>query len=760
MRTSRRSLFAALHCAITALLCIALLLHPASSHNPSRHGVAATDASDAAAASPRLVKAERAARVALDSSDGLSLAVHSFFPSLSPSSPSLSPSQQEWLSYGDLANASRLQLLEEVVIPLRVNIAVLGLDGSGERAVDLTSERLEEWFEHLQHRVLQSYVSVDAEDSLAAAFPFSSSAATHRPAGLPQAAHVVYALQFHLINLAPAVLTVIEQTIAASYRTTAAPLSPSPLAATQPPSSTNSSSPSASFLADYQVDPAAVTEVLESLLWRLGLDDAYTLVVMNPKRAWLDLDIPSPPVAGGSGGQTPVPQQRRRYGYRSGLSNEEIDQLVEPQTAEVRQLVQELKQMQSIRWAAETATGREEDRPPLPPLQPPDVRNRSARLQVLDYREESQRWATERADSSPRSASSPPYPQSLSSHIRRVAARDPRSLVPYLYDPYVQEDCLVEAYTSQASPLFFLDLSAGPFAWGPTTGGEGVKTERSFPSLQSFAVVEEEDLNTDTWRQETVDLDRLKAEKLLVEDRLLSMGCDRPRGPVVRSRAICNEAKEAWEELDGLEQQALAAAKLKDGKAGGRPVINASLLHPNAFSFFHGDDEDESGSQLQHSEHIEANHFLSHLSATLTTAVHHLIAPSLQQPQPLQRYSEQLVFHLYVLTDHDRYDPLHGQLLTRLRLALDQVRLDQQRVEFRLHRMSMEDEPELAVAFAESDTEPATRTRQKPEQLPHTPTPLCLCCCVSAMRASVVPTLMHGDSERCLLPLTSLQAWA
>ena len=730
MQWSPPAQLVALRCTITALLLYTLLLHHTSAHSPSSHGLAANNLTDAAAASPRLVKSLRAARAPLDDSE---LSVHSFFPSLSPASASLTPAQQLWLSYGDLANASRVHLLEELLVPLRVNIAVLGLDGSGERAVNLTDERLEDWFEHLEHRVLQSYVSVDEADGATAAFPFSSSAAVHRPAGLQHAAHVVYSLQFHLINLAPAVLTVVEQTIAASYRTTAAPLSPSPLSAGQP-SSANSSS-SSSFLADYQVDPSAVTEVLESLLWRLGLDDSYTLVVINPKRAWLDLDIPSRPAAdGSSGGQQAEQQQRRRYGYRRGLSNEEIDQLVEPQSVEIARLVQQLKELPSIKWLGEAAAEPVEDRPVLSSQpSPPDARNRSSRLQVLDYREESQRWAEEtlRSLSSPGSSSFPPYPQSLTSHLRRVAERAPPSLVSYLFDPYVQEDCLVEAYTSPSSPLFFLDLSAGPFAWGPTTGGEGVKTERSFPSLQSFAMVEEDELNTDHWRQEEVDLDRLRAEKLLVEDRLLSMGCDKPRGPVVRSRAICIDAKAAWEELDRLEQQAVAAAKLKDSK-GGRPVINASLLHPNAFSFFHGDDEDESGSAaLQHSEHIEANHFLSHLSATLSTAVHHLIAPSLSHPQPLQRYSEQVVFHLYVLTDHDRYDPMHGQLLARLRLACDQFRLEQQKIDFKLHRMTMEDEPELAVAFAESDSED-TQAVQKLTAAFSPAAPPCLCAAVTA----------------------------
>jgi hypothetical protein len=30
----------------------------------------------------------------------------------------------------------------------------------------------------------------------------------------------------------------------------------------------------------------------------------------------------------------------------------------------------------------------------------------------------------------------------------------------------------------------FIDLTAGPFSWGPAVGGEGVRTERSLPNVQ------------------------------------------------------------------------------------------------------------------------------------------------------------------------------------------------------------------------------------------------------------------------------------
>ncbi|KAL3931723.1 MAG: hypothetical protein SGPRY_001003, partial [Prymnesium sp.] len=49
----------------------------------------------------------------------------------------------------------------------------------------------------------------------------------------------------------------------------------------------------------------------------------------------------------------------------------------------------------------------------------------------------------------------------------------------------VGSDCLTDMWLSSRR-LAFVDLSAGPFQWGPAVGGEGVRTLSSLPDLQSF----------------------------------------------------------------------------------------------------------------------------------------------------------------------------------------------------------------------------------------------------------------------------------
>lgn len=56
----------------------------------------------------------------------------------------------------------------------------------------------------------------------------------------------------------------------------------------------------------------------------------------------------------------------------------------------------------------------------------------------------------------------------------------------YLYQAqqeHIQEDCLVDIWIGQGR-MAFIDLSAGPFEWGPTIG-EGARIHSSIPHLPS-----------------------------------------------------------------------------------------------------------------------------------------------------------------------------------------------------------------------------------------------------------------------------------
>jgi hypothetical protein len=48
------------------------------------------------------------------------------------------------------------------------------------------------------------------------------------------------------------------------------------------------------------------------------------------------------------------------------------------------------------------------------------------------------------------------------------------------------EDCLVDLWLADSGRFGWVDLSAGPFQWGPVVGGEGVRTASSLPDTHDL----------------------------------------------------------------------------------------------------------------------------------------------------------------------------------------------------------------------------------------------------------------------------------
>jgi hypothetical protein len=57
-----------------------------------------------------------------------------------------------------------------------------------------------------------------------------------------------------------------------------------------------------------------------------------------------------------------------------------------------------------------------------------------------------------------------------------------RYLYNALVNDWVSEDCLTDLWVSHER-FAFIDLTAGPFEWGPVVGGEGVRTTATIPKL-------------------------------------------------------------------------------------------------------------------------------------------------------------------------------------------------------------------------------------------------------------------------------------
>jgi hypothetical protein len=75
-------------------------------------------------------------------------------------------------------------------------------------------------------------------------------------------------------------------------------------------------------------------------------------------------------------------------------------------------------------------------------------------------------------------------------------------------------------------------------------------------------------------------------------------------------------------------------------------------------------------------------------------------------------YAERVHFHLYALVNHQHYDPLGEEFVARLKYGLEQLRMPSQTFVYSVHKLTLADDPSLAMAYA------------------------------SALRSAVVPSLM------------------
>jgi hypothetical protein len=104
--------------------------------------------------------------------------------------------------------------------------------------------------------------------------------------------------------------------------------------------------------------------------------------------------------------------------------------------------------------------------------------------------------------------------------------------------------------------------------------------------------------------------------------------------------------------------------------------------------------------RIGHAAQLELSHFLAHLSATLSETLHHVFSPAVAEVGG--DYAQRVNFRLYVLRNHNSYEPVSADALAQLRAALEQLRVEGQEFVFSTHQMTLADDPTLAVAFTSS----------------------------------------------------------
>jgi hypothetical protein len=549
---------------------------------------------------------------------------------------------------GSLGNYFGVQRIDALRVPLFVNVIFLGFDGDGESQARLDGEDLSGWFSHVEHSMSHRQVPVGEEQTTVLSRRTDESL-------------VGYDVQLNVVKLTAMINTIVEDVLLWSARADRG-------------FERDRQGRKVSYVSSYHL-----ASVLGSLVERLGLDEqSYTLFVMNPK--------------------SPV-QRGQSYGYRAGFSRHELAKLYKSQVYSVQRDISRAKNP--------SAAGAKRPQPAAGD----DKKLASGRLTRTDLRSASEAWAQDYVrdvigqlghfeqgadldvsgdEESPLLVYRRPidWQDSIEVLAAELAANGTTHEREYLRraqrDPEMRADCIVDAWVSHRR-FAWLDLTAGPFEWGPSVAAEGVRSFGTLPRVPKA-------LGGGAKKRSRAREDRSSLDAQIdYTMQLLGAYCRTLRDSS-KPRSYCTELSLR---VTSLREQRSALAL--DNADGDEQSGDAASDVGEALDLAGGLDEGADADAAM-------DRFAAHLAATVSSALRHLVAP----PTPLfaATYFDRITFHLYVVSNHDdaaytseapwtfNYDRWKRELLA--------LKLPQQEFVFVRKGVSMADDAELGVAFASS----------------------------------------------------------
>ncbi|KAG2650853.1 hypothetical protein PVAP13_1NG207400 [Panicum virgatum] len=258
-------------------------------------------------------------------------------------------------------------------------------------------------------------------------------------------------------------------------------------------------------------------------------------------------------------------------------------------------------------------------------------------------------------------------------------------------------ECLTDTWIGRER-FAFVDLSAGPFTWGPSVGGDGVRTELSLPNVAktvgAVAEVTEEEAEEklqDTIRERFSSFgeDYHAVDILLAEIDVYELFAFKHCVGRRVQLALCKELDERMVDLKN---------ELEGYNTGDSDEINKkkaldALKRIESWNLFRDTKEEH------HSYTVARDSFLAHLGSMLWGSMRHVIAPSVSHRA--HHYYEKLSFQLYFVTQEKARSikqlPVNVKSITE---SLNSVLLRHQKSMFSQHLLSLSDEPALMMAFS------------------------------------------------------------
>lgn len=566
-----------------------------------------------------------------------------------------SPGKVESINYtqaGNIANYMKLLEVDSMYLPVPVNFIFIGFEGKGNHDFKLGPEELERWFTKVDH-VFEHTRVPHVGETLSPFYKIIIDKSQHHH--LPVVSHINYNFSVHAIQMGEKVTSVFEHALKALSR------------------KDNISDTGDDGSALWQVDVDMMDLLFTSLVEYLQIRDAYNIFILNPKH---DL-------------------KRLKYGYRRGLSESEIHFLEENKS-----LQEKILRSGSIKESLLTLDKVKR------PLYEKHPMMKFAWTTAEDI--DTVGWSTSCHDA-------------LNNVEKFYEGKDTADIIQskvvqlmngrdedlkLLLDKELKSGALSGLHSECLTDMWigrdrwaFIDLSAGPFSWGPSVGGEGVRTNLSLPNVEKTigAVSEMTEDEAEDRLQGAIqdkfaalgDTDHQAIDILLAEIDIYELFTFKHcKGRKVKL-ALC-------EELDGRMRDLKNELQSFEGDGYDETHKNKAvdaLKRMESWNLF-SDTHEEFQNYT-----VARDTFLAQLGATLWGSMRHIISPSIAEGA--YHYHEKISFQLFMITP-EKVRSIK-QLPVDLKALMDGLTslvLPSQKVMFSPHMLSLSDDPALAMAFS------------------------------------------------------------
>ncbi|XP_077215421.1 uncharacterized protein LOC143849979 isoform X1 [Tasmannia lanceolata] len=565
---------------------------------------------------------------------------------------SVSSSKMGVLNYtkaGNIASYLKLSEVDSMYLPVPVNFIFIGFEGKGNHDFKLGFEELERWFTKIDHVFEHTRVPHIGE-VLTPFYKISVDKAQRHH--LPLISHINYNFSVHAIEMGEKVTSVFEHALKVLSR-----------------KDDISRDDNATL---WQVDMDLMDYLFTSLVDYLELNSAYNIFILNPRN-----------------------EMKRAYGYRRGLSESEISFLKENKNLQAKLLnsdnvtetpleiykskrpLYEKHPMTKFAWTtAEDIDTDEWSNICLDALNSVEKLYQGKDTAEIIYSKAEQMLHGKNSD------------------LKLLLEKELKSGELAGLHP----ECLTDTWIGR-DRWAFIDLSAGPFSWGPAVGGEGVRTELSLPNVGKTigAVAEMTEEEAEDRLQDAIqekfavfgDQDHHAIDILLAEIDIYELFAFKHcKGRKVKL-ALCEELDERMQDLKS-ELQAFDGEEYDDNHK--RKAMDA-LKRMESWNLFSDTNEDFQNYT------VARDSFLAHLGATLWGSMRHIISPSLSEGA--YHYYEKISFQLFFITQekvkHIKHLPVE---LKALMDGLSSLLVPSQKVMFSPHMLTLSEDPALAMAFS------------------------------------------------------------